>query len=229
MKQKILKTFGLLAILLCGLLAGCAIGTPRDLVRVKQYQPQNVYVEGAAMPKNIRRVVVLPLVCDENDINLGEGRAELEPVLLSELIKTKKFEVVSSDSTFLENRTSRAEWTTEENLPPEFFSLLRENSGCDAVLFARLTVFRPYPPLAVGWRIRLVDAQTRRTVWAADEVFDGGEASVENGARKHQLIEERTGGAPNEWFVQNSPSKFGQYTAARLLATLPPLENSAHK
>lgn len=229
MKHKILKIVSLLALLLCGLLAGCAIGTPRDLVRVKQYQPQNVFVDGATMPKNIRRVVVLPLVCDEKDINLDEGRSQLEPVMMSELIKTKKFEVVSSDSAFLKDRTSRAEWASDESLPPELFSLLRENSGCDAVLFARLTVFRPYPPLAVGWRVRLVDAQTRRTIWAADEVFDGGEVAVENGARKHQLIEERNGSAPNEWFVQNSPSQFGQYTAACLLATLPPREVPAHK
>ena len=209
--------------MVCVLLTGCAIGTPRDLVRVNQYHPQNVFVDGSTMPKNIRRVVVLPLVCDDQDINLNEGRAALEPVLVSELIKTKKFEVVSSDSAFLKNRTSQAAWNGEETLPPEFFSLLRGNSDCDAVLFSRLTVFRAYPPLAVGWRVRLVDAQTGKTIWAADEVFDGGEAAVENGARRHQLTEERSlGAAPNEWFIQNSPSKFGQYTAARLLATLPP-------
>jgi hypothetical protein len=211
------------ALLICSLLAGCAIGTPRDLVRGRSYQPQNVFVGAGALPVNIRRVVVLPLVCDENNSTLAEGRSELEPVMLDELIKTKKFEVVSSDSDFLKNRTSRADWAGEEALPQEFFTLLRENSGCDAVLFSRLTVFRAYPPLAVGWRVRLVDAQTRRTIWAADEVFDGGESAVGNGARRHQLTEERDpNGAPDEWFVQNSPSKFGQYTAARLLATLPP-------
>jgi len=220
MKQLIVRNLG--AVMICGLLAGCAIGTPQDLVRGKGYQPQNVFVEGATLPKNIRRVAVLPLVCDDKDFNLDQGRAQLEPVMMSELIKTKKFEVVSSDSAFLKNRTSRADWTGEEILPPEFFSLLRESSGCDAVLFSRLTVFRAYPPLAVGWRVRLVDVQTGKTLWAADEVFDGGEAAVEDGARHHQLTEDRSPwGAPNEWFVQNSPSKFGQYTAARLLATLP--------
>jgi hypothetical protein len=210
------------AILLCGLLAGCAVGTPRDLVRGKGYQPQNVFIGAGALPVNIRRVVVLPLVCDENNCTLVDGRAALEPVLMGELIKTKKFEVISSDGDFLKDRTSRANWAAEEILPPEFFTLLRENSGCDAVLFSRLTVFRAYPPLAVGWRVRLVDAQTHRTIWAADEVFDGGEAAVGNGARRHQLHEERDpSGAPDEWFIQNSPAKFGEYTAARLLATLP--------
>ena len=212
------------AAMISSLLAGCStVATPRDLVRGKGYQPQNVFTEGTALPKNVRRVVVLPLVCDESDCTLTAGREELEPILVRELIKTKKFEVVSSDPDFLRNRTSRTAWAGEESLPPEFFTLLRDHCACDAVLFSRLTVFRAYPPLAIGWRVRLIDAQTGHTLWAADEVFDGGEPSVGNGARRHQLTEERDpAGAPDEWFIQNSPAKFGQYAAARLLATLPP-------
>jgi hypothetical protein len=208
---------------LCALLAGCAIGTPSDLVRGPGYKPENVFIGADALPVNIRRVVVLPLVCDKNNYDLTEGCAELEPVLREELLKTKKFEIVSSACDFVKNRTGSAEWASEDVLPPEFFSLLRENSGCDAVLFSRLTVYRPYPPVAIGWRVRLVDAQTRRTIWAADEVFDGGQRAVENGARRHQLTDERDpDGAPDEWFIENSPSEFAEYTAARLLATLPP-------
>lgn len=209
---------------LCCMLTGChTVATPSDVLLGKGYQPQNVYTEKGALPKNIRRVAVLPLVCDENNTVMVEGRAALEPVLVNELIKTKKFEVVSTDGAFLQNRTSRSAWNGEEALPPDLFALLHENSACDAVLFSRLTVFRAYPPLAIGWRLRLVDAETGRTLWAADEVFDGGEPSVTDGARRHQLAEEHDPyGVPNEWFIENSPSKFGQYTAARLFATLPP-------
>ncbi len=207
----------------CAFVTGCrTVATPSDFVRGKGYQPQNIYAESPALPKNIRRVVMLPLVCDENDAIMKDGRATLEPVLLSELIKTKKFEVVTADGAFLNNRASRADWTSEEVLPPDLFALLRENCACDAVLFARLTVFRAYPPLAVGWRLRLVNAETGRTIWSADEVFNGGEPSVKDGARRHQLLAERDPfGAPDEWFIQNSPAKFGQYTAASLFATLP--------
>jgi hypothetical protein len=211
------------ALVMCALFTGChTVATPSDVLLGKGYQPQNVYTESGALPRNIRRVAVLPLVCDEDNSVMSEGRATLQPVLVNELAKTKKFEVVSTDGAFLKNRTSRAVWNGEEALPPDLFALLRENSACDAVLFSRLTVFRAYPPMAIGWRMRLVDAATGRTLWAADEVFDGGESSVNDGARRHQLAEERDPyGVPSEWFIQNSPSKFGQYTAARLFATLP--------
>jgi hypothetical protein len=226
MKQIIFKVSSWLAatvtVAICALLAGCAIGTPRDLVRGPGYQPENVFVGSKTLPANIRRVAVLPLVCDEQKSDLVAGRVTLEPILRGELIKTKKFEIVSADPEFLKNRTGRTEWAGEETLPPDFFTLLHKSSGCDAVLFSRLTVFRAYPPLAVGWRLRLVDAQTRQTIWAADEIFDAGQPAVGHGARRHQLTGERDpGGVPDEWFIQNSPSKFGEYTAARLLATLP--------
>src|SRR4051812_32319892 len=107
MKRLIFRNVG--TVMLCGLLAGCAVGTPKDLVRFKHYEPQNVFADGAVLPKNIRRVVVLPLVCDERDMNLDQGRAKLEPVLLSELVKTKKFEVVASDQAILKERTARTD------------------------------------------------------------------------------------------------------------------------
>lgn len=208
----------------CALLTGCAtVGTPRDLVRGPGYQPRNVFVASTPLPQNIRRVVVLPVACEQNNFDLAEGRAALEPVWRSELIKAKRFEVVPADATFLQNRTGRSEWSDEEPLPPELFMLLRENSGCDAVMFCRLTVYRPYPPLSIGWRARLVDAQTRRTIWSADEIFDGGQPAVGNGARRNQLAEQRdSDSAPDEWFIHNSPSEFGKYAVSRLLATLPP-------
>jgi hypothetical protein len=204
------------------LLGGCAIGTPQDIVRGCSYQPQNVFVDLPSLPVNIRRVAVLPITCNENSYDTTERRALLEPILTTELIKTKKFEVVPANADFLKIQTGRVDWGSEDALPPEFFALIRESSGCDAVLFAHLTVYRPYPPLMIGWRLRLVEAQTRKTIWAADEVFDAGQSAVENGARRHQLTQQRNpGGAPDVWFVQNSPSEFGGYTAATLFATLP--------
>ncbi|HXT13377.1 MAG TPA: hypothetical protein VN873_17605 [Candidatus Angelobacter sp.] len=213
----------LTATVLCILLAGCAIGTPRDLVRGKGYQPQNVFVATNGLPSDLRRVAMLPTSCDESDSVLVDGRNELQPILMEQLIKTKKFEVVSANSDALKTRLTRADWSSEEPLPPDLLALLQQQSGCDAVMFSRLTVFRAYPPLEVGWRMRLVDVRTGHTLWAADEIFNGGEISVDNGARRHQLTEERVpSGAPDEWFIRNSPDKFGEYTAARLLATLPP-------
>jgi hypothetical protein len=107
-------------------------------------------------------------------------------------------------------------------MPKEFLDSLRGNYGCDAVLFCQLTTFRPYEPLAVGWRMRLVNAQTGQTLWAVDELLDAGQLSVSKGAAHYRPLELRSSNNDDgDWRLRNSPRQFGQYAAAQVLATLP--------
>jgi hypothetical protein len=206
----------------CILLSGCAANMPCDLPIGASYHPANTFVLSSTLPPTIKRVAVLPLVSDDQCEDLTAGREALEPVLLAELAKTRRFEITRPSADCLRVSTGRNSWSGEEPLPANFFASLREALGCDAVLFCRLTVFRGYAPLAIGWRMRLVDARTRDTLWAADEVFDAGQPAVRAGARRYQIAELRTpAGCPEEWIIRNSPRQFGQYAAARLLATLP--------
>jgi hypothetical protein len=165
---------------------------------------------------------MLPMACDPSSPEMVEGREALEPILRDELAKTHRFELTRIASEALRARTGKSEWSCEEALPQDLLSWLNETHGCDAVLFSRLTVFRGYAPLAVGWRIRLVDTRTRATVWAGDEIFDADLPAVRAGARHYQLtIRESCSRTPDEWVIENSPRQFGQYAAARLVATLP--------
>ncbi|HWI58353.1 MAG TPA: hypothetical protein VNZ22_14090 [Bacillota bacterium] len=204
------------------LLAGCTGHIPRPVDFRSEYHPENVFLWSSALPSSLKRVALLPLVTDTGSVDLVEGRAALEPILRTELVKTKRFEIFPLSPECLRTRTGQVSWSGEEPLPPEFFAWLRETTGCDAVLFCRLTTFRAYAPLAVGWRLRLVDLHTRTTLWAADEVFDAGRPSVQAGARHYQQAEAHPSIAcPDEWSINHSPRQFGQYTAAQLLATLP--------
>lgn len=186
---------------------------------VPSYQPDNVHRAAAALPKDVRRVVVLPLACDMRSSELTEGCDVLGPILSAELIKTKKFEVVEIASEVLAARTGRTIWKASDPLPADFFDVVREATGCDAVLFAEITVFRAYAPMVVGWRLRLVDLRSRESLWAADEVFDAGRASVAVGARRYGRKE--IDSHANQWSVLNSPRQFGRYAAATLLEALP--------
>lgn len=212
-----------LLLALGALLTGCAAPAPFDDMPIgASYCPANTFTRSPSLPPTIKRVAVLPMVSDDCCPDLATGREALEPVLVAELAKLRKFEISRPGPDCLRSRTGQAAWSGEETLPSGFFAGLRDAVGCDAVLFCRLTVFRGYAPLAVGWRMRLVDARTRETLWAADEVFDAGQPAVRAGARRYQLAELRSpAGSPDEWIIRNSPRQFGQYAAARLLATLP--------
>ncbi len=202
--------------------AGCGCHSLRiDRVTLGgAYEPQNVFLAAPAFPAEVKRVAVLPVAADERFSTLIDGREALEPVLISELLKTRKFEVVRISPEASRVTTGRTGWTGEEALPEDFFPALQASSGCDAVLFCQLTTFRGYAPLAVGWRMKLVDVRSRQILWAGDEVFDAGQAAVLNGARRYQS--EQLHSLDNgDWVMENSPRYFGQYTLAKLLDTLP--------
>jgi hypothetical protein len=174
-------------------------------------------------------------------VELANGCEMLDPVLQAELIKTKRFEVVPVGSTALESLTEQPSWTGGEILPAKFFDSLKQAYGCDAVLFCQLTTFQAYAPLAVGWRMKLVDVSTQKIIWAADMVYDAGNAAVAKDAKQFQQQQQGSPSASkkafnfvsdwiyhgtepateDQWIILNSPRLFGEYSAVKLLQTLP--------
>jgi hypothetical protein len=237
MKKKILNRL----ILACMILLGGAVLTRDTIVFGQDSKLQNVFAVSPFLPQDLKRVVVLPLAREESRVDLTSGSEMLDPILQAELVKTKKFEVIPAGTEILRSLTGRSGWTGSEILPADFFGSLQRAYGCDAVLFCQLTTFRAYAPLAVGWRLKLVDARTQKILWAADEVFDAGEPAVAKGAEQFQKQQQNVHGETksllktllnyadrqppsaleDQWAILNSPRYFGQYSAVKLLQTLP--------
>ena len=203
-------------------LVGCQSAPPHASLLQSVYRPDNTFVYPPKLSLNLQRVAVLPLAAEGAAGELADGCAALTPVLWEQLVLTKKFEVVAVDANVLRRLTGQSHWTGGESLPPEFLAFLRREYGCDGVLFAELTAYHAYEPLAVGWRFKLADARSGQIVWAADEVFDAAHSRVAHGAQK---FEQPPGIWPffheENWVAMNSPRQFGRYTAATLLGTLP--------
>ena len=185
-------------------------------------QTDNTFKMSLDLPADLRRVAVLPVAWEGSQADLSQGAETLQPELLAELIKTKKFEVVAVSPQSLRNETGQPSWTGAEILPADFFDNLQRVYGCDAVLFCELSTFRAYAPLAIGWRMKLVDARTGQILWAVDKAFDAEQPAVLKQARHYHF-----GGqwfSPDssiDWKVENSPRQFGQYTINQALSTLP--------
>ncbi|HVY70975.1 MAG TPA: hypothetical protein VHH73_13670 [Verrucomicrobiae bacterium] len=204
-------------------LAGCGtvIQTP-DIVMGDSFRPVNFHRGADQLPPQIRRVALLPLAATALGGGTDTGMETLQPVLASELGKTRLFEVVPISSEQLRRWTGKETWTAEEPLPRNFLERVRTDSGCDAVMFARLTVYHPYPPPALGWSIKLVDGVDGRVWWSIDEVFDAAEPTVTNGARRYsQQHLQQHSAAPDSRAILQSPSRFGQYTLSTAFSTLP--------
>ena len=209
-------------------LVGCADWLPPRRMLVSSYTPRNVYCATNVLPPTLRRVAVLPMTQDESGVAAEEGVANLEPMLVAELRKRNAVEVVVVAREDLRLWTGQPLWKAETPLPTNFFQKISAATGCDAVLFCRLTVYRPHPPLAVGLATKLVECPRRTVFWSVDEVFDASSAPVVSAAEAYGAYElnlpspQLDGSA-----VLLSPRRFGQYAAHAVVATLPGRELSA--
>jgi hypothetical protein len=179
----------------------------------------NAYRAAPQLPPQVRRIAVLPVTAAAADFATEQGRDALEPGIDAELRKQAVADLVVVTRDELWDLTGRREWTVADALPQDFFERLRRATGCDAVVFCDLTYFRAYPPLAVGWRMQLVDVE-KRILWAVDELFDAGNPAIAAAARRYgvQCFGTSTDGSDTILF---SPRQFGQYAAARALGSLP--------
>src|SRR5207247_8592084 len=122
-------------------------------------QPKNMYHQTATLPESIRPVAVLPLSVALHEPASTAGRETLQSSLYLELSKCQAFELAYVSPAQLQHWTGRKDWRADEKLPSSFFAQLREQSGCDAVLFCQMTQYRHYKTLVIGWQFILVDAK----------------------------------------------------------------------
>jgi len=204
------------------LLAGCASGPLSDVVTGSSYQPSNIYRQSATIPNHVRRVAVLPVTVESQNFESSQVCDELQAIVFEALNRHNRFELVSVSPNDLKLWTGNRRWSADEKLPSDFFDKLRTRLGCDAVLFSKLTAYRPYAPLTIGWNLKLADAESPSIWWAADEVFDAGDKQVANAARRFYK-ETFNGPAPlsESKTVLWSPQRFSQYTLSALFDTLP--------
>jgi hypothetical protein len=181
-----------------------------------------VFQDGPVLPAHIRRVAVLPLTVLPKGAVAESGQATLAPLVEAELIRAARFEVTAVAAESLGRWTGRNLWAGEEALPPDFFERVRAETGCDAVLFSLLTEYEPYPPLAIGWRIKLVDCHFSKIVWSVDETFNAGAPEVINGARRYSQSNLRqTPVGADSMNILRFPRGFGHYTLSTIFETLP--------
>ena len=211
---------GCLAVILTAWLAGCATSPLHDQVYGTGYTPTNYFRAAPTLAPSIKRVAVLPLTVAPGTPD--EARETLEPVLQAQLARSGMVEwsFVPPDS--LRRITGRASWSADDPLPNDFLEKIQEKYGCQAVLFSHLARYRPFRPVALGWRFKLVDCSEARIWWAADEVFDSGVAAVAASARRYYQAEIRPRAVHEDSkMILESPRLFSQYAVQNLLDTLP--------
>ena len=61
----------------------------------------------------------------------------------------------------------------------EQLSVMRKTLNCDALLVGALTEFKPYPHMAIGLRLKLIDLTDGELLWALEQVWDTTDKATE--------------------------------------------------
>lgn len=197
-------------LLLAVLLSGC--GAHRASGPAGEYY----YVCPDKNLSTISRVAIVEL---QNDSSYPEVSADITAALFRALQKKQVFGLTLVRQNDPSWRNLQLQQDTAYTL--EQILAIRESLKCDGVLVGTITEFRPYPRMAVGLRLELLDLRDGQLVWALEQVWDSADKETEDRIKKYSKLVKRSGSVPSqEWLASVSPLefiKFVSYEAARTL------------
>jgi len=98
---------------------------------------------------------------------------------------------------------------------------VRETLKCDGLLVGTITEFRPFPHMAVGLRLKLLDLRDGQLLWALEQVWDSADKTTEKRIKDYFKSEKRAGFAPlHEQLAVVSPLEFIRFVSFEVAETL---------
>ena len=181
--------------------------------------PPPNYFAPATPGEQLRRVALLPL---HSETYPDQYMRRLDATFHAELTKKALFEVVPVSRAELESLFGERQFSSTDELPAEALKRLREHYGVDGVLFTDLTHFSPYRPVSMGVRTKLVAVSTGQIRWASDTVFDAGNSSVAEAAKRFQVAcsNEHQPLSTDGGSILQSPTRFAKYVASETYSSL---------
>ena len=100
---------------------------------------------------------------------------------------------------------------------------IRKTLKCDAVLIGTITKYQPYPHMAVGLRLKLIDLKDGQLLWALEQIWDSADKTTEYRIKNYFQTQICSGFAPlREQLVTVSSLKFIKFVAYEVAGTLQP-------
>jgi hypothetical protein len=169
--------------------------------------------------EDLRELGRVTLVELDNMSDYPEISGNMTRALFLELQKKQVFSVVTV------NRDDPAWQALQENLDSlqamQTLLLIREKSKSNGLLVGTITEYRPYPRLAIGLRLKLLDLTDGQLLWGVEQVWDSTDRNVQKRVQTYFRKERRSGSSPlPEELVGVSSLEFARFAAYEIAQTL---------
>jgi hypothetical protein len=186
MKKLKINLFCLIVIALSGSLALLTTGCSYDFLASAE-PAKCYYVNPGKKISSIGRVAIVEL---QNESLYPQISAEVSEALYNQL---QKKQVVGLSVI----HKSDPQWKVLQlpPLPPydlQQLSDIRKSLKCDAILVGTVTEYKPYPHLAVGLRLKMIDLSDGQLVWGYEQVWDSADRFCQQKAEEYYRSEKST-------------------------------------
>jgi hypothetical protein len=169
--------------------------------------------------KNISNIGRIAIVELQNDSSYPQMSNDITEALFQTLQKKQIFGL-----TIVRQRDPL--WKSLQLEPDTTYTLdqmaaVRQTLKCDGVLIGTITEFKPYPHMAVGLRLKLIDLTSGELLWAIEQVWNSSDKITEKRIKKY--LNETKGSLSNdsnERIAVVSPLEFIKYVSYEVAQTL---------
>ena len=209
MQSACCKSWGMILLLLVVILSGCRAHSAS--VPVSDYY----YLNPNNRLSTIGRVAIVEL---GNDSSYPQISTDITQALYQALQKRQVFGLTvirQHEPSWRGLKLDRDSTYTLEKL-----LAIREALRCDGVLLGTVTEYRPYPHMAVGLRMKLLDLRDGQLQWALEQVWDSADKTTEKRIKRYFKSVKRSGFAPlHEKLAAVSPLEFIKFISYEVAGT----------
>lgn len=155
--------------------ASSTTGRIKKLSQPTMTAPPQEVASGIAWPAGMRRLAVMPIHANRP---IDDVQRDMDGIFRGELSKVVKYEIVEIPRQEMLNLGGHESISSSAVIPNDVIKALRQKYAADAVMFIDFTVFRPYRPIAIGVRAKIVELRNMEIIWMADGILDTAEPDV---------------------------------------------------
>jgi hypothetical protein len=189
---------------------GCE--TPQNSTPESNYY----YLNPRKKLSSIGRAVIIEL---KNESSYTKISTDITQTLFQALQKQQVFGLTvvrQNDSSW---RSLRLEGDSIFNLNQ--ILTIREALKCDGLLIGTITEFRPYPHMAIGLRLKLLDLTDGQLIWALEQVWDSTDNTIQKRIKNYYKSRKGSGRtAMHEQLATVSPLEFIKFVSYEVAETL---------
>ena len=171
-----------------------------------------------AWPQGFERVAALPIY---NTTPTGDALEALDEIFHSELSKLLPLEVVIVSRADLLAALGEQQFASTAVIPQKLIQYLKDKYAVQGVVFTDMPVYRPYRPINIAVRSKLVQISDMQILWSANGILDSGEPGIAASALQYadRNLHGPCGGTAQ--LILQSPRRYAAFVANGLYGTLP--------